>query len=450
MFIKKINVISIMFFICVFSVNSHVLAENGEGEIKNDNGSLLREKIKRLDEDIENIITSLDKKNEMVNEKDMLLKKDLMLEIEKISYRNEMMLRYIQSERNSLSNFMWLFAILVSAIGIIIPLVGAKTLKIKRNELIKEAEHYLSEAKNIYDEVCSKSEKISEHEIKAERDSKSIEERLKGIDKDLSSMRVAERSNKDRDEDSAEIEEILNNKNATVSQKLKAEAYRLEFDNNVDGAIEKWSSVLEGEEDSSYEKNNALFHIARLYTRKGIVFSESEDNESAISFYKKSIEVLANLDDEFKLIVPQAKYLEGFSKANMARYISGYQSEELFYTGIDEMKNAVNEVEDDEVRYKFYSGLGVSVFEYVIHVIGDYNHPLLNDALDYLDMSGEMGFYNKACLYALLGNEKNARRYLELALKNNEELCKKVIDDPDLSSIRGDSWFSGLLDSYCG
>jgi tetratricopeptide (TPR) repeat protein len=159
-----------------------------------------------------------------------------------------------------------LAGILVAIFGIIAPIAVFVMAGITRREskkLMKETEEELKKK-------LGKAEKLI-HEIEE--------------NKEKSNKMIAEESaEKIKESDKGKMEKVIDNPATSVKDKAFAEAYRLQAENKLDAAIEKWRDNID---KLALKKED----ISRAYFNIGYLLQSKEKWDDAIKNYSMSIEL---------------------------------------------------------------------------------------------------------------------------------------------------------------
>ncbi|NOQ28034.1 MAG: hypothetical protein GQ564_21950 [Bacteroidales bacterium] len=173
---------------------------------------------------------------------------------------------------------------------------------------------------------------------------------------------------------------------------------------------------------------------------KNISDTKSEKlNRKAIEIFEKASILNPNDSDVF--------YGWGVALGNIGNNKSGIEAQTLYKQALNKFKKAVDINPNNQ---KVYRDLGGVLGSIARMSTGNEKVNLINQARKELEKARDLGSgsYNLACIYAISNDKKNALKYLEQSLLDNEIEVKFIKKDKDWAFFYDDKDFKNLLNLY--
>ena len=233
-----------------------------------------------------------------------------------------------------------------------------------------------------------------------------------------------------------DLHEAYNNWGATSSEwarrKQGPDSERLFAD-----ACDKYQKAVQIKPDYHMVYNNwgtALLELAKQ--KQGAeadkLFAESCDK------YQKAVQIKPDKHETYNNW--------GTALSDWAKQKQGAEADKLFAESCDKYQKAV-QIKPD--YYEAYYNWGTALLELAKQKKDDVRRKLLEDAEEKLlkaeSIKTGKSAYNLACLFALLGDETNCRKWLETGEKYGTLPPRsKAMADTDLASVREKDWFKAI------
>ncbi len=201
-------------------------------------------------------------------------------------------------------------------------------------------------------------------------------------------------------------------------------------------AFEKFAKAVKIKPDDNMAYNNWGLALSGLARKKDGKEAEQLFNQ-AIEKFAKAVEIKP--DDN-------TAYLNwGLALSGLARKKEGNKAEQLFNQAIEKFAKTVAIKQDDNDVYYNWGGVLLELWK----VKGCKDKRLLDEAkekcLKAEGIKEGTGAYNLACAFALLGDEKNCKKWLGVGEKAGIlPTHEHAMSDPDLESVREKDWFKKI------
>ena len=190
-------------------------------------------------------------------------------------------------------------------------------------------------------------------------------------------------------------------------------------------------------------------HLRYYYRIGGMVVEQTEPKTEQEKVIKQAIEAFKKAIEENEA---DESAFNGWGDALrcLAEIKAGKIKEGLLNKAIDKYEQAIN---INQESYKAYDCLGDTLIKIVTLKKGKNKAKLLSRAFDMLMKAEEIkegeGSYNLACVFSLNGEKEKTLEWLEKSLKmETAPPLKQILEDTDLTSIRGSKKLKRLLDKY--
>jgi tetratricopeptide (TPR) repeat protein len=254
-------------------------------------------------------------------------------------------------------------------------------------------------------------------------------ERINEIEKDVKKFDDKELNNS--------LADLYNNWGIHLGYLAKTKEY-LEADNLYKEAFEKFKIAIDIKPDDYESFNNWGTYLGDLAnTKEGI----EADNlyKQAIEKFKKVIEIKPDDYD--------ALYSWGTNLGNLAMAKEGIEADNLYKEAFEKFKKVIEIKPDD---YETFDNWGTYLTNLAKIKEGVEADNLHKEAIEKFKMAIEYGAdsYDLSCIFALKGDIKNALKYLNIALSNEEISVDFVKENEDWKNYLEDKDFITLLERY--
>ena len=265
----KTILLSIIFLL----VSNNVFAQDATQNIASNNI--------KIQQQISAITTEQAVLNERINNKLTSLEKYEKLYSDSIAYKH-----------NTLDNWLDFVAIILTFVAIIltilavaIPIVGWRY----KTNIDKQVDNIKTNTK----------EKVQELNEKLAQEVQEIEKLKQQIKKDadkihLNAEELAKKSKPEQEKEIAKLAQVADNPASTPADKLQAQAYKLQADDNITEAINKWLELIQIARD-----DNNLSLLAKTYFNLGYLYYETKEFTKAIQYYSNTIALNTEYADAY-------------------------------------------------------------------------------------------------------------------------------------------------------
>ncbi len=200
-----------------------------------------------------------------------------------------------------------------------------------------------------------------------------------------------------------------------------------QFDAPIDTATQDTTSQMEIPQATNEKLGASVESINRQATQnfitKGMQQATSGNFEGALEMFESALEIAP--EDMRKIPIN-----------NKARILYTLERYEEAITQYDQL------IEMEPNNSNFLSDKGAALLK-----LGQYEEALnIYDQSLAITQDNFPAYYNKACIYALMGNEADALRHLRIAFELNSEAKTFAVEDTDLQNLWDNEEFLTLVE----
>ena len=320
---------------------------------------------------------------------------------------NELRKEYLDTRANSVDWWLEFIAIFLTIFAVVIAIagfIGFTEFRRLRNEAESDADKIKNHLSNVL-ESSAEFERVREEAEVSEVGAESDE--AMQMTREVLSAEVFASNDEEFENNLRDFEQIPN---LSFVDKAMVEAYKLQKDDSIEEAVQKWRSIANIVNEN--DKNLA----ARAWNSVGYLLSELERTEEAISAYDKAIEMKADYTDAYcnrgKEKIELGQYPDAIEDFDKAINLNPNEAKAYMFRGIARFELD----EHDDAFSDFDKAIYMKPDYAPVHVLRGYAKAYLND------FAGAKADFQNALRLAQEQNEEELVTFIEKSLQELNEM----------------------------